>query len=114
MKTIKKDELYRNLGEFLQSKGIELKDGTYAQRIRQGCDLLSGAINATQSTVTRAQAEVDRKLQQLRRTVHEATKPEPEPSPRRTSKAAKPGPGSKRAQGPKPAPKARAKTQRRR
>lgn len=80
MKTINQDELYQNLNEFLKSKGIELKDGTYPQRIRQGCNLLSEAINATQKTVKRTKAGVDKKLNQLRESIHKATAPKP-PAP---------------------------------
>ena len=35
MKTIKKDELFESLGDFLKLKGVELKDGAYAKRIRK-------------------------------------------------------------------------------
>jgi len=80
MKTIKQDELFQSLGDFLKSKGVELKDGAYTQRIRQGCNLLSDAINATQKTVKHAKVEVDKKLGQLRQSIHEATAPEPPPS----------------------------------
>ena len=44
MQTIKKDELFRHLGDFLKSKGIELNDGSYTPRIQQGCNLLADAI----------------------------------------------------------------------
>src|SRR5437867_2974759 len=81
MKTIKKDELFESLGDFLKLKGVELKDGAYAKRIRQGCDLLTDAINGTQKTVKHARVEVDKKLDQLRQSIHEATAPKPPPSP---------------------------------
>ena len=84
MKTIKPDELFQSLGDFLKGKGIELKDGSYAHRVRQGCNLLSDAINATQKTVKHAKVEVDKKLDQLRQSIHEATAPKP-PSPPPTS-----------------------------
>src|SRR5712672_2670618 len=77
MKTIKKDELFRNLGGFLKSKGIELNDGSYTTRIQQGCNLLSDAINATQKTVKKTKVEVDQTLDQLRQTIHERTAPAP-------------------------------------
>ena len=80
MKTIKNDELFQSLGDFLKLKGIELKDGAYAKRIRQGCDLLTDAINGTQKTVKRTKVKVDEKLDQLRQTIHEATAPKPPPS----------------------------------
>jgi len=77
MKPIKKDELFESLGDFLKLKGVELKDGDYAKRIRQGCNLLTDAINGTQKTVKHARVEVDKKLDQLRQTIHEATAPKP-------------------------------------
>ena len=80
MKTIKKDELFQSLGDFLKLKGIELKDGAYAKRIRQGCDLLTDAINGTQKTVKRTKVKVDEKLEQLRQSIHEATAPKPPPA----------------------------------
>jgi hypothetical protein len=80
MKTIKKDELFRNLSDFLNTKGVELKDGAYAKRVNRACDLLTDAINGTQKTIKRAKVEVDNKLAQLRQTIHEATAPEPPPT----------------------------------
>ena len=89
MKKIERDELYEHLRGFLNSKGIALDAGSYAQRIHQGCNLLADAINATQNTVVRARAEVDRKLDQLRQSIHEATAPQPpNASPRSGSSAA--------------------------
>ena len=75
MKKIEKDELYEHLRGFLKSKGIALDSGTYSERIHQGCNLLADAINATQKTVARAKAEADKKLDQLRQSIHEATAP---------------------------------------
>jgi hypothetical protein len=91
MKTIKKDELYRSLGDFLKTKGVELKDGVYAQRIHRACNLLGDTINATQRTARKAKDEVDRKLDQLRQSIHEATAPKPPPpvSPTVTPSAGK-------------------------
>lgn len=77
MNTIKQDELFENLSGFFKSKGVELKDGVYTQRIRQACDLLGEAINATQRTATNAKAQVDQTLDQLRQTIHEATARKP-------------------------------------
>ena len=81
MKTIKKDELFQSLGDFLKLKGVELKDGAYAQRIRQGCDLLTDAINGTHKTVKRTKVKVDEKLDQLRQSIHDATAPKPPSAP---------------------------------
>ena len=94
MKTIKKDELFESLGDFLKLKGVELKDGDYAKRIRQGCNLLTDAINGTQKTVKHAKVEVDKKLDQLRQTIHEATAPKPPPAASAT-KPASAGPSRK-------------------
>ena len=93
MKKIDQDELFQHLRGFLKSKGIALDSGTYAQRIHQGCNLLADAINATQKTVARARAEADKKLDQLRQSIHEATAPKssaasPGPRPSTTGKSA--------------------------
>jgi hypothetical protein len=109
MKTIKKDELFSSLGDFLKSKGIELNDGTYTTRIQQGCNLLSDAINATQKTVSQAKVKVDDALDKLRQSIHESTAPTPPPQPKSKAKAKpsakKPAPAAK-----KPSQKAKAKT----
>ena len=88
MKKIKKDELFRNLGGFLKSKGIELNEGSYTARIQRGCNLLSDAINGTQTTVSKTRDQVDHALDQLRQTIHEKTAPTPPPPAKgKTSKA---------------------------
>jgi hypothetical protein len=103
MKTIKKDELFHNLGGFLKSKGIELNDGTYTTRIQQSCNLLSDAINATQKTVKQTKVHVDSALDNLRQTIHEHTAPQPP----RTASA---GPSNKSSTaGSKPSAKPAAK-----
>ncbi len=99
MQTIKKDELFRNLGDFLKSKGIELNEGSYTTRIQNGCNLLADAINATQKTVSKTKVKVDHALDQLRQTIHESTAPPPPPETKSKTKSA---PHAKR---PKPAPK---------
>ncbi len=75
MKTIKQDELFQSLNEFLKAKGIELKDGAYAQRIRGACNLLGDTINATHKAAKNAKDEVDKRLDQVRQSIHEATAP---------------------------------------
>ena len=124
MKTIGKDELYHNVSAFMKAKGIELTDGAYAAHIRQGCGLLSDAINAAQRAVTRAKKEVDAKLAQLRQCIHDATAPsQPSPAPppppppaptaaapgkppakasRKPSKPAKTAPPARRPRRPRP------------
>ena len=93
MQTIKKDELFHSLGDFLKSKGIELSDGSYATRIQKGCNLLSDVINGTQKTVQKTKAQVDQALGQIRETIHKSTAPKPPPAPSeqpQAKKAAKP------------------------
>ena len=75
MKKIDKDELFQNVSTFLKSKGVTLDEGSYTQRIHQGCDLLADTINETQEVVARARVEVDKTLDQLRHMIHEATAP---------------------------------------
>jgi hypothetical protein len=76
MKKIDANELYQNLSGFLLAHGVELKDGAYTERIRKGCHTLTEVINTTQNTVARARGTVDRNLDRLRQTIHDATAPE--------------------------------------
>ena len=114
MKTINRDELYQNLSEFLKAKGIELKDGKYPLRVREGCNLLTDAINATQKAVERTKIGVDKKLNKLRQSIHEATAPK---SPK-SSPTAKPhphrqrSPAAKKPRKPRNAPGTSAKASR--
>jgi len=89
MKKIKKDELFSHLGDFLKSKGIELNEGSYTERIKQGCNLLGDSINATQETVSKAKVKVDAALDDLRQTIHERTAP-PTPPPSKSKSRATP------------------------
>lgn len=77
MKTIRKDELFEHLSGFLRSKGIDLKEGAYSHRIRQGCNLLADAVNLTQGGLAKAKAEIDDKLSRMRQVIHEKTAPKP-------------------------------------
>jgi hypothetical protein len=97
MKTIKQDELFRNLGDFLKSKGIELNDGSYTARIQRGCNLLADAINATQKTVKQTKDQVDLALDQLRQTIHQRTAPKPSPQTKSSSKTKSTGKGPTKA-----------------
>ena len=76
MKRIKKDELYEHIGRFLQSKGIELKEGSYTKGIHAGCSLLADAINLSQTGIQRAKEGLDRSLEQVRQVIHEKTAPQ--------------------------------------
>ena len=111
MKTIQQDDLYQNLNDFLKSKGVNLTEGTYSERIRKSCGLLTDVINATQNTVSRAKSEVDKKLDQLRQSIHEATAPNPPPSastPPPTAPASSPPQSSPPPSSPPPSPKPKA------
>jgi hypothetical protein len=77
MNQINKEEMFGNLKNFLKSKGIEVQEGAYAQRIRQGCEILTDSINVSQSTLKRAKSVMDQGLDQLRQTIHEQTAPKP-------------------------------------
>jgi hypothetical protein len=102
MKKIKKDELYKNLSAFLQTKGVELKDGSITTRLQRGCSLLSDTINFAQGNLQKAKAQMDKKLDQMREVIHQKTAP-------KTSPAAKPSPANPRAKS-KPAAKKAPKT----
>lgn len=77
MNTLKQNELYQHLGEFLKGKGIELKDGSFTGAIRQGCSLITDAINCAQRGLSQAKGQVNEKLDRLRAIVHEKTAPKP-------------------------------------
>src|SRR5215468_7317114 len=75
MKPIQKDELYKHLSQFLKSKGVELKEGSYSRGIHAGCSLLADAINLSQAGLQRAKAGLDKGINQVRQTIHEKTAP---------------------------------------
>jgi hypothetical protein len=88
MKTIGSDEIFDHISEFLKAKGIELSAGAYTNRIRKGCTLVTDAINCTQSGLAKAKTGVDKKLDDVRRIIHEKTAPPaPKPDPEAASTA---------------------------
>src|SRR6267143_5016578 len=91
MKTIQKDELYENLSQFLKSKGIELKEGSYTKSVHAGCSMLADAVNLSQAVLERAKTELEKRLDQVRQVIHESTAPKPpvaaKPQPKTGSKA---------------------------
>jgi len=103
MKTIKSGELFQHVSGFLSSRGIELKAGTYAKRIEQGCTMLTKAINVSQSGLNKAKVETEKKLDQVRQAIHEKTSPKaspaaaPQPPPKPKKKTAAPKPPSAKA-----------------
>jgi hypothetical protein len=91
MKPIEKDELFNHVSGFLKTRGIELKDGSYANRIQKTCSLMADAINLGQQGFERARTEFDKRLDQLRQVIHEKTAPNPpvvQTSPPSTAEAA--------------------------
>ena len=99
MKPLEKNEIYANLADFLQKKGIELKDGSYAKGIEKSCSLLTEAINLGQQGLERAKTQIDKKLDEVRQTIHEKTAPKrgPQKGTKIEVTASKPS-GSKRPQ----------------
>lgn len=81
MSKIGKEDLFRNLKGYLRTKGIELQDGAYTERIRQGCDLLTDAVNVSQQALKNARVAVDQKLERMRQVIHEKTAPKAPASP---------------------------------
>ena len=75
MKPIEKSELFQHVNEFLKTKGVEIKDGTYARHLEKSCGLLTDAINLTQKGMERAKTEIDKRLEQMRQVIHEKTAP---------------------------------------
>ena len=102
MKALEKDELYLHLQGFLKAKGVELSEGSYAQKIQKSCGLLSDAINTSQKGLSRAKVEIDKKLDQLRQVIHEKTAPPGSAAAPPKQEPAKKAPG-KRAQARKSA-----------
>lgn len=111
MNTIDKKELYDHLGTFLRTKGIELKDGTYAQGIEKACGFLTDAVNIGQMGLERARHGLDRKLEQVRQVIHEKTAPKTGGAPPVAANASAPTAQKPAAKAPtrrRPATKSRA------
>ena len=85
MSEIKKEEMFGNLRSFLKSKGIDIQEGSYANGIRRGCDILTDTVNMSQRALDRAKVAVDKGLDQARQTVHEYTAPRAKASGAKTS-----------------------------
>jgi hypothetical protein len=77
MNPIRKDELYENVSQFLKTKGIDLKEGSYTKSIHAGCSLLADAINLSQTGIERAKTGLEKRLDQVRQVIHEKTAPKP-------------------------------------
>jgi hypothetical protein len=98
MKKLKKDELYKNLSSFLQTKGVELKDGSITTRIQHGCSILTDTINFAQQNLHKAKAEMDNKLDRMREVIHQKTAPRTPPAgkPAAAKSQSKSKPGAKK------------------
>lgn len=75
MNRIDKDELFQHFSGFLKAKGVELKEGSYTQRIQKGCGLLAETVNLSQQALERTKAEMDKRLERMRQVIHEKTAP---------------------------------------
>lgn len=80
MKTIKKNELFEHVSGFLKERGIELKEGSYTNRIRKGCELLAEVINCTERGIAEAAAQMDQGLERMRDIIHRKTAPKQRPA----------------------------------
>jgi hypothetical protein len=109
MNPLNENELYTHLGDFLKTRGIEIKEGSYAKRIQQGCSILTDAVNLSQAGLTKAKEEIDQKLDQMRQVIHEKTAPKP-PTPPTPAAAAKPATPPSATAAPKPKSSAKKKT----
>ena len=93
MKPIEQNEIFEHFSQFLKSRGIELKDGSYAKGIQKGCTLLADAINLSQRGIEKARSGIDQRLDQMRQVIHEKTAPKstaPRSAKISTANAAKP------------------------
>jgi hypothetical protein len=88
MSDIKKEEMFGNLKNFLKSKGIDIQEGSYANGIRRGCDILTDTVNMSQRALDRAKVAVDEGLDKARQTVHEYTAPKAQPGSAKSTTAA--------------------------
>ncbi len=80
MKNIGKDELYQHVSSFLATRGVALKQGSYTKAVKNGCSILTDAINLGQEGFEKAKTGLDKTLHQMRQAVHEATAPKPPPA----------------------------------
>ena len=104
MKPIKKNEIFGHISGFLKTRGIELKEGSYAESIQKGCSLLTDTINLSQHGLEKAKVQLDKQVETMRQVIHARTAPSPAGLvlPERTLATASPPacPGSRRARQP--------------
>ena len=75
MTEINKEEMFGNLKNFLKAKGIHIEDGSYADGIRKGCEILTDTVNMSQRAFDRAKDAMDQGFDKARQSVHEYTAP---------------------------------------
>jgi hypothetical protein len=80
------------VSDFLKTKGIELKEGSYANFIQNGCKVLTEAINLSQQGVSRARNELDKRLDAMREVIHQKTAPRQPPNPPAAAPSSTAGP----------------------
>lgn len=97
MNQINKEEMFGNLRSFLKSKGIELQEGSYAEGIRKGCDILTDTVNLSQRGFDNAKNAVGKGLDNLRQTIHECTAPRSAATPAQQTQASAKAQSSKTA-----------------
>jgi hypothetical protein len=114
MKPIEKSELYQHVNQFLKTKGVEIKDGTYARHLEKSCGLLTDAINLTQKGMERAKSEIDKRLEQMRQVIHEKTAPKTSAQSPSQARAASQPAAAKAAARPKAAESKRRNSETRR
>ena len=105
MKQIQKEELYAHVSGFLKTRGIELKEGSYANFIQNGCKVLAEAINLSQQGVQRATSGLNEKLDEMREIIHRKTAPK-RPANQSAGAASAPAAGPKVQTNPSDAPPA--------
>ena len=77
--------MFAHVSQFLKSKGIELKEGSYSSGIEKSCGILTDAVNLSQQGIRRAKTELGKKVDQVRQVIHEKTAPKPPVAPRATT-----------------------------
>ena len=87
MTEINKEEMFGNLKSFLKTKGIDIQEGSYADGIRKGCEILADTVNLSQHALVRTKDAVDKGLDHVRQTVHERTAPKKDTASKKTPPA---------------------------
>ncbi len=95
MNRVDKKEMFAHVKQFLKAKGIDLQEGSYTQRIQQGCGILTDTINLSQQAYERTRTALDKGLERAREVIHEKTAPRPTAASPRPGPRPTPGAGSR-------------------